>query len=89
MSYEVIGSSLAERKLDKLPKPDRDRIYAKFAILEENPRPPNCIKLTGHGHQGWRIRAGNYRIIYQIDDDADVVRILDIEWRDKAYKDRG
>jgi mRNA-degrading endonuclease RelE of RelBE toxin-antitoxin system len=52
MSYEVIGSSLAERKLDKLPKPDRQRIYAKFAALEENPRPPTCIKLTGHKHQG-------------------------------------
>jgi mRNA interferase RelE/StbE len=86
VTYEVVGSAPAERKLEKLPKQDRDRIYSKFAQLEEDPRPHGYRKVVGQAHQGLRVRVGNYRIIYQVDDASRVIRIIDIEWRDKAYK---
>ena len=72
--------------MDKLPKQDRERIYSRFAQLEEDPRPHGCRKVVGHKHKGLRVRVGDYRIIYQVDDDTRLVRIMDIEWRDKAYK---
>ena len=61
----------------------------KFAEVEQNPRPPKCIKLTGRQDEGWRVRVGNYRSIYQIDDDARIVRVLISSGAIKAYKDKG
>ncbi|MBO1346276.1 MAG: type II toxin-antitoxin system RelE/ParE family toxin [Hormoscilla sp. GUM202] len=58
----------------------RDAIFA----LAEDPRPPGCLKLTNR--EGWRIRVGDYRVIYEIDDTENIVTILDVDRRRDVYR---
>lgn len=66
MMYEVLILRRAQKKLADLPKADYDRMRAALEALAINPRPYGCKKLTDR--EGWRIRSGNYRAIYEIDD---------------------
>lgn len=60
--------------MDALPRAVHARISAKIASLAENPRPSGCKKLTGT--DGYRIRVGDYRVIYTIDDKIVLVTVL-------------
>ncbi len=66
MSYELLILRRAQKELADLPKADYERIRDAVAALAENPRPAGCKKLVGR--EGWRIRTGGYRAIYEIDD---------------------
>lgn len=66
MSYEVFILRRAQKELAALPKTDYERMRDAITALAENPRPAGCKKLTGR--EGWRIRSGDYRAIYEIDD---------------------
>jgi mRNA interferase RelE/StbE len=83
MSYEVFILRRAQKELAALPKTDYERIRDAVAALAENPRPPGCKKLTGR--EGWRIRSGDYRVIYEIDDDQKRVTVLHIGNRRDVY----
>jgi mRNA interferase RelE/StbE len=67
------------RQLDRIHEPDFSRIADAILILEDNPRPPGCKKLRGL--EGWRIRVGNWRVIYHINDQERVVTIVEIRRR--------
>ena len=67
------------RQLDRIHEPDFGRIASAILQLEDNPRPPGCRKLRGL--EGWRIRAGDWRVIYYIDDDATLVTIVSVRRR--------
>ena len=73
--YKVVISRSAEKDLVKLPKKVLLPISNAIDALEEDPRPPGCKKLKGTTESLWRIRVGDYRIIYAI---ADEVRIVDV-----------
>jgi mRNA interferase RelE/StbE len=66
MSYKVLILRRAQKELAELPKADYERMRDAIAALADNPRPPNCKKLTGR--EGWRIRSGNFRAIYEVND---------------------
>ena len=66
-------------------KVDRARIVAKIDALASNPRPRGCEKLAGF-HDRYRIRQGNYRIVYLIDDEAHEVMIYKIGDRKDVYR---
>ena len=68
-----------QRQLDRLREPDLGRIAEAILKLEGNPRPPGCRKLRGL--EGWRIRIGNWRVIYHINDQDRVVTIVEIRRR--------
>ena len=68
-----------ERELDRVPEPDYSRVAVALLRLEVTPRPAGCLKLRGL--EGWRIRVGNWRIIYHINDDDAVVTIVAIKRR--------
>lgn len=85
MSYTVELTTRAEKALRKLDKPIRRRVLAALDQLATTPRPPGCIKLTGA--QAWRIRVGDWRIIYEVHDDRLVVLILDVAHRSVVYRD--
>jgi len=53
--------------------------------LASNPRPSNCKKLVG-GERDWRVRVGDYRVLYEIDDAEKSVRILNVKHRREAYR---
>ena len=68
-----------QRQLDHIPEPEFTRVAKAILRLEDNPRPPGCRKL--HGIQGWRIRIGDWRIIYHINDLERVVTLAGIRRR--------
>jgi mRNA interferase RelE/StbE len=62
------------------------RLDPGFLALAQNPRPPGCRKLHGSGHDDYRIRVGDYRILYEVDDTAPTVRIMRVRHRREAYR---
>ena len=67
------------KELDRIPEPDFGRIAAALLKLEDDPRPPRCRKLRGS--EGWRIRVGDWRIIYHINDEDHIVTIVAVRRR--------
>lgn len=87
MSYRIAISSAAARQLRKLDAQARRRIQAAIDLLSENPRPAGAKKLVGGGGE-WRVRTGNYRIIYELNDDALLVLVLTVGHRRQIYRRR-
>src|SRR5438105_4569034 len=73
--YQIIVSNSAEKDLDKLPVIALKKIEVAIDHLSNEPRPAGCKKLKGRNEDLWRIRVGDYRIIYSI---ADKIQIIDI-----------
>ena len=85
MLYKVVVSKSAEKELSVLPKQIVERIVIILLSLEQNPRPAGCKKLKGFRNL-WRIRVGDYRIIYSIDDVVLLVDVREIRNRKDIYK---
>ncbi len=84
MSYRVILSKSVQKELDRLPDDIANRVLARLAALETNPRPPDVKKLKGR--DGWRIRIGDYRVIYEIHDRAMQVLVITVGHRREVYQ---
>ena len=84
MSYAVFILRRAQKELSQLPSEVYEQAKKNIRSLVEEPRPQGCKKLTGR--EGWRIRVGDYRIIYEIDDARSVVTVLDIGHRRDVYR---
>lgn len=82
--YEIRIKREAEKEIRSLPQPDIRRIIKKIQGLAENPRPLGCDKLKGE--EGYRIRQGDYRIVYLINDSEKILRILRIGHRKEVYR---
>ena len=83
--YRITFARSARRELEQLPRILVERILAKIGSLMDNPRPRGCRKLQGPS-QLWRIRIGDYRIIYSINDEKRIVDIAVIRHRSEAYR---
>lgn len=81
--YEVVIDRYAQKQLSKIPSPHFNRIVKAINDLANEPRPAGCKKLTGR--PGFRIRIGNYRVIYTIEDKILKVYIIDIGHRSNIY----
>ena len=84
MNYLVLIRRRAQEELARLSPEIRLRIYPALFNLGTDPRPPGCKKLKGR--EGWRIRVGDYRVIYEIDDAARRVIVLRVRHRSEAYR---
>jgi mRNA interferase RelE/StbE len=84
MAYTVRLKPRAERDLDRLPIGVARRIWQKLLALENDPRPPAVSKLEGS--DGYRIRVGDYRVVYLIDDRARVVEVVRVAHRREVYR---
>ncbi|MBM3862082.1 MAG: type II toxin-antitoxin system RelE/ParE family toxin [Verrucomicrobia bacterium] len=84
MAYTVILKRSAEKELACLPETLHRRIATKLLELENNPRPPGIQKL--HGHDGYRIRIGDYRVLYLIDDQRETIQVTAIGHRREVYR---
>ncbi len=82
--YKVSVKKSAIKELKNLPKKEATRISILIVGLSDNPRPSGCKKLKGYLNL-WRIRSGNYRVIYSIEDKIFIVEILEILNRKDAY----
>ena len=87
MTYRVALSPLAARQLRKLDAQARRRIQAALDLLAEQPRPPAATRLVG-GAGEWRVRTGDYRIVYEIEDDHLQVLVLRLGHRREVYGSR-
>ena len=86
MKYDVEISENAEKFLAKVPKKDRLRIIEKIDALEQNPMPPGSIKLQGYKESLYRIRSGDYRVVYSVKKDILVVLVVEIGHRREIYR---
>ena len=83
--YLVTFAASARKELKDLPPEAIKRLIPRIRELAGNPRPAGCKKL--HGYQNrWRIRAGNYRVVYAIDDTGKLVDITRIAHRKEVYE---
>jgi mRNA interferase RelE/StbE len=83
--YSIELKQSARKELERLPNAIIARIIVKLESLEENPRPAGCKKLKG-GDDEYRIRVGEYRIVYVIDDRKVIVTITRIRHRRDVYE---
>lgn len=84
MSYRVELTTTAAKQVKKLPKPARDRVVDAIEDLADDPRPHGAKKLTGE-KTAWRIRVGDYRIIYDVQDKTLVVTVVRAAHRRDVY----
>jgi mRNA interferase RelE/StbE len=82
--YKVDLPRSSQKSLDRLQAQERSRICSVLLRLEDNPRPHNIEKLKSAGL--WRIREGDYRIVYHIDDDEKIVTVVRIGHRRDIYR---
>lgn len=82
-SYSLRIKPSAAKELEALPKKDRQRVATKVRALANEPRPQGCEKMSGHDL--YRVRQGNYRILYTVDDSAPMVVIFRIGHRREVY----
>lgn len=85
MGYEVHIAPTAQRQYRKLPAEVRQSVAKALAALSEEPRPSGVVKLRGSSNR-WRIRIGDYRVIYRIEDEIVLVTILIIAHRREVYR---
>ena len=84
--YAVTFSRSARKELEKLPPQLVERLFPKIESLASQPRPAGCKKLKG-GQDLWRIRLGDYRVIYLLDDGRRTVDVVAVRHRSEAYRD--
>ena len=85
MTYHVNLTPSAVRQLRKLDPPARRRVQAAIDLLADNPRPPAATQLVG-GSGEWRVRTGEYRIVYDIRDTELLVLVLALGHRRDIYR---
>lgn len=83
--YEVFLERAAERDLTRLSASDFRRIISHIKNLADNPRPSGCHKISGSKND-WRVRIGDYRVIYEIDAKARAVRVMRVRHRRETYR---
>ena len=82
--YRITIKKSAAKELEAVPTKDLRRIVKRIGSLADNPRPPGSQKLSAH--QGYRIRQGDYRIVYSIDDEDALIDIVKIGHRREIYR---
>ena len=85
VSYRVAVKRSAEREMDRLGKAIFGRVTRAILSLEADPRPHGCTKLRGL--EEYRIRVGDYRVLYTIDDRIRLIEIIAVGHRREVYRD--
>ena len=83
-AYELLVKASAAKEIDAIPAKDRRRIVDRIAVLEHDPRPPGCQKLSGADK--YRLRRGDYRVVYLIDDAAQQITVFKVGHRRDVYR---
>lgn len=85
MAYRIEYTTPAAKFLRTLDRSLQRRVLTRIETLQDNPRPTTAVKLTGH--DAYRIRIGDYRVIYAIADERLVVLVVEIGHRREIYRD--
>ncbi len=87
MSYRIEFEPRAWDEIMALPEKMQQRIFAATDALEANPRPAGVQKLQGE-ENAWRVRVGDYRIVYEIHDKVLLVAVMNVGNRKEVYRKR-
>ena len=82
--YKILIKPSALKELERIPKKIAQQIVKRVRTLEDNPRPPGSQKLSGQ--ERYRIRQGDYRVVYGIDDANQLVDAVKVAHRREAYR---
>jgi len=85
MAYSIQFKPAAVRQLEDLPRPIRNRIAVKIEALRDDPFPAGCKKLAALTDT-WRVRIGDYRVIYQVQRGISVMLVLTVGHRREVYR---
>lgn len=85
MRYQVIIPKPVQKQLDELPSHPRKHILKKVLSFKQEPRPRGCIKLRKYENE-YRVRIGDYRVRYEINDQERIVLLLNVKHRKNAYR---
>ena len=85
MEYTITIARSARRELQALALDMAERVLERIESLSANPRPPGCRKLRG-SNDLWRIRIGDYRVVYRIDDTYHIVDVTVVRHRREVYR---
>ena len=83
-SYRLLIKPSAAKELEAVPRKDRQRLVTRLRQLSTDPRPPGCEKLSGHDL--FRIRQGNYRLLYSVQDAELIILVIRIGHRREVYR---
>ncbi len=86
MPYRVTLKRVADRDLDRLTRETASQVAQTLRALAIDPRPPGTVKLRGSRNH-YRLRVGDYRILYEVDDAARTVTIARVRHRREVYRD--
>ncbi len=84
--YKIEFDSRVKKDLKSVPSQDIKRIKSAILELSNNPRPSGCTKLKGNNRDYFRIRVGNYRVIYSIEDNILSIIVVRVGHRKEIYK---
>ena len=84
--YRIYLDGRAQKDLDRLPGNTLRRVLEALTALRENPRPLGCMKLRG-SEDAYRIRVGDYRVLYSVDDGAQTIRVWRVRHRREVYRE--
>ena len=84
--YHILISNSAEKDMDKLPSAALKKVEVAIDHLSHEPRPAGCKKLKGSYENLWRIRVGDYRVVYLIADKIEVIDIRRVRHRKDVYE---
>lgn len=83
--YKLYLERAAERDLKRLSTENFYRLITEIKMLAKEPRPPGARKIIG-SKDDWRIRVGDWRVVYEIDNKQKVVRIMRVRLRREVYR---
>ncbi|WDE95595.1 type II toxin-antitoxin system RelE/ParE family toxin [Lentisphaera profundi] len=83
-NYKIEFKKSALKEIEKINKTDAKKIMIRIGELASEPRPFNCIKLTNDDK--YRVRVGDYRVLYEIIDELLVINVVKIKHRKEVYK---
>ncbi len=83
MTYQIIIERAARKDIQKINQADQIQIIQAIKQLADEPRPSGCIKLKGRA--AWRIRVGDYRVIYEIQDNLLIIAVITVGHRRDVY----
>jgi mRNA interferase RelE/StbE len=85
MSYTLLISKSVQKQIDNLPSELKERVVEKIQNLASEPRPDGVVKLKGFDNE-YRIRVGDYRVRYEVDDTNQIIRLLQCKHRKDVYR---
>jgi mRNA interferase RelE/StbE len=88
MSYQILFTDIALKNLKKYPQKDRTRILSKIEELAEDPLHTPNVKQLVNFSPSYRLRVGDYRVLFEREDTVKIIEIIDILQRSKTYRRR-